>query len=251
MYKLAKIIPSPLRRRLEVFLIDHGFPPKRRRGAEGIEQLRHRGYVGKELWYHTMGRRQFEFLVGQNLQRSDVLCDIGCGSLRGGHLFIEHLDAGNYLGLEGEGGLVELGIEHELEAGASASKAPEFVISYEFEFRRFSRSPTYALAVSVFSHLNESDICLCLRNLADHVTGSCQFFASYFESDQPRPNFQESHPQLGFYYTREQMMRLGREAGWTPSYIGEWGSRSGQPMMRFVKSADGDPTDHGSYASVR
>ena len=70
MYKLAKIIPSLLRRRLEVFLIDHGFPPERRWGAEGIGQLGHRGYVGKASRYDTNGRRQLEFLVGHGLQRS-------------------------------------------------------------------------------------------------------------------------------------------------------------------------------------
>ena len=151
MYKFARIIPSRLRRSLEVLLIDHGFPPKRRRGAAGIAQLGHRGYVGRESFYDKLGRRQLDFLVGEGLQRSDVLCDIGCGSLRGGCRFIEYLDAGDYLGLEGEGRLVQLGIEHELDAGVLVSKVREFVISYHFEFRQFSRSPTYALAVSVFS----------------------------------------------------------------------------------------------------
>ena len=240
MYKLARIIPSSLRRNLEVFLVDHGFPPQRRRGAAGIAQLGHRGYVGRESFYDEDGHRQFDFLVGQGLRHFDVLCDIGCGSLRGGRRFIEYLDAGNYLGLDGEGELVQLGIEHELDPSVLDSKVPEFVVSYEFEFGQFSRSPTYALAVSVFSHLIESDIRLCLQNLADRVTGPCQFFASYFETDRPKPNFRRSHPQIAFYYTRQQMERFGQEAGWAPEQIGEWGSPSGQLMMKFVRLMEGD-----------
>jgi hypothetical protein len=235
MYRLASIIPNGLRRRLEVFLIDHGFPPKKKRGMRGIEQLGHRGYVGRPEWYEASGQRQFDFMLKHGLLPGDVLCDIGCGPLRGGRLFIEYLDRGNYLGLDGEAELVELGLRHELGPRVLEDKAPEFVISYGFEFRRFSKSPTRALAVSLFSHLNERDIRLCLQNLADHATGPCHLFASYFEWERPRPNFQKSHPQLAFYYTREHMQRMGRDAGWTPAFLGEWGSPAGQLMMRFTK----------------
>jgi len=235
MYRLAKIIPRGLRRRLEVFLIDRGFPTKKQRGMRGIEQLGHRGYVGRREWYEADGLRQFEFMLEHGLQPGDVLCDIGCGSLRGGRLFIEYLDRGNYLGLASEEELVELGLRHELDPRVREDKAPEFVISYGFEFRRFSKPPTRALAVSLFSHLNERDIRLCLRNLAHHATGPCQLFASYFESERPTPNFQKSHPQLAFYYTREQMQRMGHDAGWTPAFLGEWGSPAGQLMIRFTK----------------
>ena len=164
-----------------------------------------------------------------------MLCDVGCGSLRGGRRFIEYLDRGNYLGLEGEEDLVELGLRHELDPTVREEKAPEFVISYGFEFRRFSKSPSHALAVSVFSHLNESDIRRCLENLADHATGPCRFYATYFESERTRPNFRESHPQLAFYHTREKMHGLGRDAGWTTTFLDDWASPSGQLMMRFAK----------------
>jgi hypothetical protein len=137
--------------------------------------------------------------------------------------------------LEGEGKLVELGLEHEVDPHVREAKAPEFVISYEFAFQRFSKSPTHALALSVFSHLTEPDIRLCLTNLARHVTGSCLFFASYFESERATPNFRKSHPHLAFYYTREQMHGLGRDTGWTTTFLGEYGSPSGQLMMRFAK----------------
>jgi hypothetical protein len=103
MYRLARIIPKRLRRRLEVFLIDRGFPTKKKRGMRGIEQLGRRGYVGTTEWYEAAGQSQFAFMLEHGLQPGDVLCDIGCGALRGGRLLIEYLDRGNYLGLDGEG----------------------------------------------------------------------------------------------------------------------------------------------------
>jgi hypothetical protein len=234
-HRLARLVPKGLRRRLEVFLIDRGFPTKKKSGAEGIRQLGHRGYVGRKPQYELDGRRQLEFMIRHGLRPSDVLCDIACGSLRGGRLFIEYLERGNYLGLEGEAELVELGLRHELDPAVREEKVPEFVISFQFEFGRFSRSPTHALAVSLFSHLNEADIRLCLGELAANTTGPCQLFASYFESERPKPNFRKSHPQLAFYYTREQMGGMGHDAGWKTHFIGPWGSPAGQLMMRFYK----------------
>jgi len=136
-------------------------------------------------------------MLEHGLQPGDVLCDIGCGALRGGRLLIEYLDRGNYLGLDGEGELVELGLRHELDPRVREDKAPEFVISPRDR-------PLSALRV------------LLRVGAAD-------------------PELSESHPQLAFYYTREQMQRMGHDAGWTPTFLGEWGSPAGQLMVRFTK----------------
>ena len=101
--------------------------------------------------------------------------------------FLEYLDKDHYLGLEGEQQLVDLATVHEIRKDIYDAKTPEFVFSYAFEFDRFSRSPDFALAVSVFTHLTEDDIRLCLRNLAKRVTTSCQLFASFFETQRPCP----------------------------------------------------------------
>jgi len=167
------------------------------------------------------------------LAPSHVLYDIGCGSLRGGRHFIEYLDPGNYLGLEEEPALVTAGLAHEVRPELVSLKAPEFVYSSCFEFEKFSKAPDFALAISLFSHLNEADIRDCLIKLARRATKPCRFFASFFEVQEPRPNFKRSHAHLGFYYTRDQMESLGRQAGWSPTFIGEWGSVSGQQMIRF------------------
>ena len=236
---LKRLLPEPWRRRAEVFLVDRGFPVRKKTGVRGIDQLGHRGYIGKPAHFEELGILQFEFLLNQGLAPTHVLCDIGCGSLRGGRHFIDYLDSGNYLGLEAEPALVTAGLAYEVRQDLIATKAPEFVFSSRFEFERFSKAPDFALAVSVFSHLNEADILRCLGNLAHRTTGSCRFFASFFEAPEPRPNFKRSHSHLAFYYTRDQMEGFGRQTGWTPLFMGAWGSPSGQPMMRFSISKPG------------
>jgi hypothetical protein len=82
--------------------------------------LDHRAYVGG-LW-EGIGRLQFEFRLRQGLAPSDCFHDIACGSLRGGVHFINYLDPGNYLGIEKQRRLVELGIEKELGRAAFLSR---------------------------------------------------------------------------------------------------------------------------------
>jgi hypothetical protein len=184
---LKRVVPERWRRRAEVFLVDRGFPVWKKLGQRGIQRLGHRGYVGRPELFESLAKLQYEFMLKWGLAPSHVLCDIGCGCLRGGRHFIQYLDPGNYLGLEAEPALVTLGLAHEVPRDILAAKTPEFVISERFEFDRFSKSPDFALAVSVFSHLTEGDIRRCLTNLAQRVTGTCHFFASFFAVPEPPP----------------------------------------------------------------
>ncbi|MCC6946958.1 MAG: class I SAM-dependent methyltransferase [Bradyrhizobiaceae bacterium] len=51
------------------------------------------------MW-EEVGKLQFDYLVGKGLKPHHRLLDIGCGTLRGGRLFIRYLDVGGYTGLE-------------------------------------------------------------------------------------------------------------------------------------------------------
>ena len=200
-------------------------------GERGIRLLGHRRYVGGR-WEH-IGRLQFEFLVGQGLKPSDVFLDVACGALRGGVHFIRYLDAGGYLGLDKERSLIDLGLERELGAELMREKRPEFVVSDRFEFERFTQRPRYALALSLFTHLNEADIRLCLRKLRDFVEPGHRFYATFFEG-RPERNRARSHSLDHFEYTREQLLAFGAESGWEPEYLGDWGHPRGQRMMRYT-----------------
>lgn len=204
--------------------------PARHEGDRGIRELGHREYVGG-LW-EDVGRLQFDFLVQQGLQPAHCLLDIACGALRGGIHFIRYLERGHYLGIDKEHRLIELGIEHELGQADYEAKTPEFVVSDRFEFDRFSRRPHLSIAQSLFTHLNERDIRLCLSNLRRFVAPGHVLFATFFEAVSSQ-NPTTSHSHAKFDYSRDEMLRFGRQAGWNATYVGHWQHPRDQMMMKY------------------
>lgn len=197
-------------------------------GPEGVRALGHRDYVGG-MW-EEIGRLQFEYLVDQGLRPEHVLLDVACGSLRGGVHFIPYLDRGNYLGLEREAALIEAALERELPAAVIEEKAPEFVISSEFDFDRFSRRPDYAIAQSLFTHLVPEEIRQCLTKLRDALgERSCRFFVTFFDGDSSQ-NPPTSHTHLAFSYSQAEMDAFAEDSGWAFEYIGAWAHPRGQVM---------------------
>ena len=203
-------------------------------GEKGIQVLGHREYVGG-MW-NVMGNLQFEFVVRQGLKPSQCFLDIACGSLRGGVHFIRYLETGNYLGIDKEATLIELGIKKELGKEAYEHKKPQFVVSDTFAFERFvGEKPRFSLAQSLFSHLTEVDIGTCLKRLRVFVEPGHVFFATFFEGDSS-VNVGVSHSHQGFCYSREQMRVFGECCGWRATYVGDWQHPSHQMMMRFEAS---------------
>jgi hypothetical protein len=200
-------------------------------GVAGVVALGHREYVGGT--WEGVGQLQFEFLCAQGLRPHHVFLDIACGALRGGVRFIPYLDAGNYLGMEKEEALVRRGLEVELAASVRDAKRPEFVVSSGFEFDRLSKSPDFSLAQSLFSHLTEGDIGLCLGNLRRCVPVHHRFYATFFSGDG-ECNTDRSHAHARFEYEPETLAAIGVRTGWQSAYIGEWGHPSGQVVMQFI-----------------
>jgi hypothetical protein len=199
-------------------------------GERGIRDLGHRKYVGG-MW-DEIGRLQFDFLVQQGLRPSHCLLDIACGSLRGGVHFIDYLQVGNYLGIDKERRLIELGIEQEIGRAKYDEKKPEFVVSDRFEFEKFSRKPQFSIAQSLFTHLNKRDIHLCLKNLRQSVEQDHVFFATFFEAASLN-NPETSHSHAAFRYSRDAMEEIGEQAGWKATYIGCWQHPRNQMMMKY------------------
>src|ERR1700683_680901 len=69
-----------------------------------------------------IGQLQFDYLVSHGLKPGMRMLEIGCGNLRAGRLFIDHLDAGDYYGIDispdillaAQGTLAETGLQHKL-----------------------------------------------------------------------------------------------------------------------------------------
>jgi hypothetical protein len=200
-------------------------------GPEGIQAVGHRQYVGG--MFGEIGKLQFDFLVANGLEPQHVFLDVACGCLRAGIHFIPYLETGHYLGIDKEAGLIRAGIEVELDRELYERKQPQLIVSDTFEFERFSRKPTHALAQSLFTHLPPPMIMDCLKKLRAVMVSYGVFYATYFESATSRANPPKAHDHGLFYYTRQEMERFGSKTGWRAEYIGDWKHPRNQVIIRY------------------
>jgi hypothetical protein len=200
-------------------------------GGHMVDELGHRRYVGGN-WDHV-AEGSFNFLVGQGMQPDHVLLDIACGAFRLGSRAIPYLDPGNYLGLDKEAGLVDAGIKHELGSELIEDRRPEIVISDQFEFRKFSRQPDFAVAYSLFTHLTPDAIDLCLQNLAGFIKPGTVFFSTFQRRSPFWRNPSKSNSFASFRYSTEEMLEFGQRNGFCAEYLGEWMPEAVQKVVRY------------------
>ncbi|TVZ59155.1 hypothetical protein NA63_1680 [Flavobacteriaceae bacterium MAR_2010_105] len=203
-----------------------------KQGEKGIKQVGHRKYVGG-LW-EEIGRLQYDFLIKNGLKPTDVFVDIACGSLRAGVHLIPYLNQGNYLGIDKEKSLIDLGLKHEFDPKIIDSKSPEFVISKRFDFSKFSKTPNVAIAQSLFTHLPPNLINLCFKNLKLNFKSDGVFYATYFFANQKINNPKKPHDHGVFKYTPEEIKGFGIQNGWDVEIIGDWGHPRNQKIVKYT-----------------
>jgi len=207
-------------------------------GEKAIKGTTHRKYVGgvgKKNNWEFIGLLQFAHLVKMGLRPNHTFVDVACGSLRAGLHFIPYLDKGNYLGIEKEITLVDAGIEHEIGHKVNGEKSPEFVISSDFEFEKFSKKADFGIAQSLFTHLPYSMVDDCLKKLFPHMNSGGKFYGTYFISKKVIDNPDKPHDRLGYWFTKEQAIEVGTKNGWKVNFIGEWGHPRGQQIVEYIK----------------
>ncbi len=205
-------------------------------GDKGIAEMGHRAYVGGQgdLW-DVIGNLQFDFLLSKGLKPQHYLLDIACGSLRLGVKAIPYLDAGHYLGIEKETGLIQAGLEQELGAALQQEKQPNIVISDAFEFEKLAQKADYAIAQSLFTHLPPFLINLCFKNLLPWLQDDGVFYATYFVTDTRTSNPDTPHDHGYFAYTQAEMCDFGENNGFRAHYIGDWQHPRKQVIVEYSK----------------
>lgn len=136
----------------------------------------YRAAVGPKDKYDLIGGLQFCAMLKLGLRENHKLLDIGCGSLRGGRLFIVYLKRGNYHGIEPDEELVKAGIKHEIGKELFQKKTPQIV--HNGYFLPPDIGYNYALAQSIFSHASKAQIHQCFENLARYMVPSGGIFAA-------------------------------------------------------------------------
>jgi SAM-dependent methyltransferase len=154
-------------------------PLSRLRGRGRPAPRDHRQAVGG-LW-DEIGELQFEFLRSQGLEPEHHLLDCGCGSLRGGVRFVAYLESGHYCGIDADGDLLAAG-RRELEQAGLDGKAVQLRHSSSFDVAAFDRRFDFALAQSLFTHLDINAILRCILSVERVLKPGGTFFATYFRS---------------------------------------------------------------------
>jgi len=150
---------------------------------EDSRKYNYRNYVGPQEKYDLIGAMQFNLLTFFGLRETHKLLDIGCGSLRGGRLFIPYLLAGNYYGIEPNDWLIREGIKNNVGRDLCKTKQPSFNNNNEFDLSIFGDKFDFILAQSIFSHSSEYLIRKCLFE-AKNVMDQCSIFlATYIDGE--------------------------------------------------------------------
>jgi hypothetical protein len=181
-------------------------------GIDGTPTRDYRGFVSHASQYGVLALAQFEFMCRLGLKEDSTLLDIGCGSLRGGRLFIPYLLPGRYFGIEPVLWPIEEGLEHELGMSALQAKAPLFLLDENYTCTAFGRSFDFLLAQSIFSHAPVWEIRRCMEQAAACMTETSIFAATYVKGDTDSLVSGWENPE-SIAYTPLLMEKLAAESG--------------------------------------
>ncbi|MGW3623988.1 class I SAM-dependent methyltransferase [Streptomyces sp. NPDC000880] len=216
-------------------------PYLRRAGRDGWLRFRHRGShiayyravmasdtarspeaaVGgapsHDRWL-AIGQLQYDYLVRHGLKPQDRMLEIGCGNLRAGWRFIEHLEPGHYVGIdispdiliEAKKTLVHYGLQDKMPYLTAVDNLTlDFLPDAWF---------TVVHAHSVFSHSPLEVIDECLS----HV-GRVLAPGGFFDFTYDRTEGSE-HQVLGedFYYRTQTLIRLAEKHGLVAGFMDDW-----------------------------
>jgi SAM-dependent methyltransferase len=212
--------------------------------AAEIKAGKHRGFIGARWADH--GQRQLAFLRDQGLQPEHRFCDIGAGCFRAGRFLVDYLDPAHYFAIDASASLLQTGYDIELTAEQRARlpltnlrATSRFDVDFGVRF-------DFAIAQSVFSHIDLNLMRLCLHRAGKAMAPGGRFFATFYEGEPGRPMdaiihgpghkgmFQERNT---FWYYRTDLVWIADPAVWTARYIGDWGHPAGQVMMEYTRRA--------------
>lgn len=206
-------------------------------GSTWMTAPEYRMFVGPPDKYDIVAAMQFNVMTLLGLREHHALLDIGCGSLRGGRLFIPYLLAGNYFGLEPERWLVEEGIRNELGQDVIALKRPTFLHEADFPLAAFGRQFDYLLAQSIFSHASMEQIRRCLEQARLVMHAESLFACTYFEGKESYTGREWRYPD-GVSYRFEDLQGVAMAAGLDAQRL-RWPHPNGQRWIMIFDPAGG------------
>jgi hypothetical protein len=201
-------------------------------GAGTVPGSRHyRAWIGATETYDLFSHMQFSLMTLLGLRQEHTLLDIGCGSLRGGRLFIVYLLPDRYCGIEPEEWLVNEGLARELGSELTALKRPRFQYSADFPCTDFKQQFDFLLAQSIFSHASVPQIRRCFSQSRAVMHDGSIFAASFLEGDADYSGDEWVYPAC-VRYRSATIEGLAAEAGLSSRRL-DWFHSGGQTWYIF------------------
>jgi len=175
------------------------------------------GSRSHESWLR-LGQMQFDYLVQHGLGPGDRLLEIGCGNLRAGWRFIDHLEPGAYHGIDISPDILAAArrtlIERDLRA-----KVPHLSLVQNLTFDFLPDAHFRVVhAHSVFSHSPLDVIDECLAHVGRILAPDGWFDFTFDRTTGPE------HQVLreDFYYRTETLVDLAARHGLTAHLMDDW-----------------------------
>jgi SAM-dependent methyltransferase len=153
--------------------------------------------MGGRSGWEMMGRLQLDFLREHGLLPEHYLLDVGCGPLRAGSHFIRYLEAGHYHGVERRAHVLAAGRDEELPRQGLSDKHPVLTTMQDFGFDRLGQTFDYALAQSVFTHIDINAMLRCLVNMERALVPGGRFFATIYLNDRGKQHLETIEQRPG------------------------------------------------------
>jgi ubiquinone/menaquinone biosynthesis C-methylase UbiE len=185
------------------------------------------GSASRKRWFE-LGRAQFEFLLANGLEPTHRMLEIGCGNLRGGWRFIDHLEPGNYTGIDISPDVLFAAQRTVVEFGLQ-DKLPRLTPVRDLTLRWLPAGHFDVVhAHSVFSHCPVEVITECFANVGRLMTPKA-FFDFTFNATDGR-----AHQVLreDYYYRPELLIQLAEAHGFEAELRTDW-SGNAQAKMRL------------------
>ena len=180
----------------------------------------HEGAVGSKThdsWL-KIGQMQFDYLVSHGLKPDMRMLEIGCGNLRAGRLFIDHLDPGNYYGVDISPEIL-LAAQDTVAQYGLQGKLPHLTLVRDLRLAFLPEGQFDVVhAHSVFSHSPIEVIDECLAHIG-RIMAPGGFFDFTFDRTEGA-----EHQVLreDFYYRTQTLIALAASHGLHATFMTDW-----------------------------
>jgi SAM-dependent methyltransferase len=186
------------------------------------------GSRNEERWLE-LGRMQFDYLFGHGLLPGHRLLEIGCGNLRAGWRFIDHLDIGGYYGIDISPDIL-ISAKETLTARGLQDKLPHLTLVRDLTFDFLPDGYFDVVhAHSVFSHCPIEVIEECLRNIGRIMKPDGFFDFTFNATGGPEHHVEHED----YYYRPATLIRLAEGFSLQATFMEDWEGRHPQSKLRI------------------